>query len=441
VVGLLLLGIGGAGAQEIPQVLTLGDALAIARDRNPAYRRAVAQAEATGADVRASFGAFLPNLNANLSWNGNSRTTITGEDDFGRPIELPEAFTFRSSSASQGLSSSITLFDGLQNLNALRASEAGRDAADEGVDWQEMTVDAEVTRRFYTALQARRLIEVEEQVLDVTRQQLEATERLYRVAARSEVDVLGAQSNVANAEQQLARAQADERKAVLRLAEQIGLDEGVALDVEGTLPPVFDPSALDADSLVSWALAENPRIGQAAANASQAEYSASAARGRRWPVLSARASFGRNVGLSSYEALWEFNPTNRSFSFGVDVQIPLFTRFQTSNAIAQATATERVAQENLRETQLQLERDVRSAHIDLLTAYRNLELAQQSVDFSRRRLAMAQEQYQLGTIDFTNFQQVVTSASNDARSLINAELEFARATVSLEELVGTRVRP
>jgi outer membrane protein len=147
------------------------------------------------------------------------------------------------------------------------------------------------------------------------------------------------------------------------------------------------------------------------------------------------------MSLSSYDALRELNPQNRSFSFGMDVQIPLFTRFQTSNLVAQATANERISHENLREAQLQLEREVRSGHIDLVTAHRSLALARQRVDFSRRRLAMAQEQYQLGTIDFTNFQQVVTQSSNDARSLISAELEFARATVTLEEKVGMRVRP
>ena len=231
-----------AAAQDPPRVMTLADALEIARDRNPSYLRAVAQADATGADVRASFGAFLPNLNANLSWNGSSRTTITGEDDFGRPIELPSSFTFKSSSASQGLSTAITLFDGLQNINSLKASEAGRDAADEGVDLQATSVDAEVARRFYTALQGQRLIEVEEQLLEVSRQQLDATERLFRVAARSEVDVLGAQVQVANAEQQLERARGEERKALLRLAEQIGLEDGVEFEVEGALPPIFDPS-------------------------------------------------------------------------------------------------------------------------------------------------------------------------------------------------------
>ncbi len=428
-------------AQEVPRVLTLADALEIARQSNPAYLRAVAQADASGAEVRAGFGAFLPNLNANISWNGNSRTTLTGEDDFGRPVELPDPFTFKSSSASQGLSSSITLFDGLQNINNLKAAEAGRDAADESVDFQATSVEAEVARRFFAALQARRQIEVEQQLLEVSRQQRDATERLFRVAARSEVDVLGAQANLAQAEQQLESAIAQERKALLQLAEQIGLEDGVEFEIEGTLPEVFDPSALNADSLVAWALMHNPRIGQATANASQARFSAKAARGRRWPILSARANFGRSMSLSSYDALWELNPQNRSFNFGLDVQIPLFSRFQTSYTIAQATAQERIASENLREAQLQLEREVRSGYIDLVTAHRSLELAQQRVDFSRRRLTMAQEQYQLGTIDFTNFQQVVTQSSNDARSLISAELEFARATVTLEENVGMRVRP
>jgi len=430
-----------APAQEPPRVLTLGDALEIARQRNPAYLRAVVQADASGAEVRAGFGAFLPNLNANVSWNGNSRTTLTGEDDFGRPVELPDPFTFKSSSASQGLSSSVTLFDGLQNINSLKAAEAGRDAADEGVDYQATFVEAEVARRFFAALQARRQIEVEQQLLDVSRQQLDATQRLFRVAARSEVDVLGAQANLAQAEQQLESAIAQERKALLQLAEQIGLEDGVEFQIEGTLPDVFDPSALNVDSLVMWALTQNPRIGQAAATASQARFSAKAARGRRWPILSARANIGRSMSLSSYDALWELNPQNRSFNFGVDVQIPLFTRFQTSNTIAQATAQERIAEENLREAQLQLEREVRSGYIDLVTAHRSLELAEQRVDYSRRRLTMAQEQYQLGTIDFTNFQQVVTQSSNDARNLISAELEFARATVTLEEKVGMRVRP
>ena len=437
---LLVCGTVGALAQEA-RVLTLEDALTIARERNPAYLRAVAQADASGANVRAAYGAFLPSLSASLSWYGNSRTTVTGEDDFGRPVELPDPFTFRSSSASQGVNSSITVFDGLRNINGLKAAKAGADATEAAVSLQGTTVEAEVERRFYTAIQAGRQVEVEEQLLEVSRQQLAATERLFRVAARTEVDVLGSQGQVAQQEQQLVRARAEERKALLRLAEQIGMGGEGEVAVAGELPSAFDVSMLDVDSLVAWALSHSPRTARSEADAAQARYQASAARGRRWPTVSASASFGRSMSLSSYSAMFEIDPQNRSFGFGVSVQIPLFTGFQTSQAIAQASAQEQVAEETLREARLQLERDVRSAHIDLATAYRGLELAQQAGEYSRRRLAMAQEQYQLGTIDFTAFQQIVTQTSSDARSLISAELTFASAVVSLEELVGERVRP
>jgi outer membrane protein TolC len=53
---------------------------------------------------------------------------------------------------------------------------------------------------------------------------------------------------------------------------------------------------------------------------------------------------------------------------------------------------------------------------------------------------MAQEQYQLGIIGFTDFQQIVTQTSQDARQLLSAEGEYARALVTLAELAGAGVR-
>lgn len=440
VVAALVGGASMAQSQEPQRLMTLGDALDLARRNSPAYLRASARAEASGAEVRAGLGSFLPSLTGSLSWSGNSRTIVTGEDDFGQPVALPDPLTFRSSSASQGVSTGITLFDGLANFSNYRAAKASAAAAYANVDLADVTLTAEVERRFYTALQAQRLIDVEEQLLEVSRRQLDATERLFRVAARTEVDVLGAQVQVAQQEQALEQARGDARKAALRLAEFIGLEETEAFRVSGELPSTVDRSSLDADELVAQALALNPRIRAAEADAAQANFAASAAAGGRWPTVTARASFGRAVSLSSYDALFDLDPRDRSFGFGIDVQIPLFTRFQTSLAIAQARANARVAEENLREQRLALERDVRSAYIDLATAERRLELAERAVDLGRRRLTMAQEQYQLGTIGFTDFQQIVTQTSQDARQLLSAEGEYARALVTLAELAGEGVR-
>jgi outer membrane protein len=428
------------GAQE-PTVLTIERALEMAREYNPAYRRALAQDEASGAGVRAGFGAFLPSLNASLNWNGNRNTTQIGEDDFGRPILGDSSVTFESSSASQGVSSSITLFDGLQNLNNYRAAQASADAADATVSQQGIAIEAEVARRFYSAVQARRLIDVEEQLLAVSRQQLDATRRLFSVAARTEVDVLGAQAQLAQQEQALALAEGDARRADLLLAEQIGIQDQMAFELSGALPQPFDPAMFDVDSLVQFGFEQSPVLAQATADLAQARFSAGAAKGRYWPTVTASANFARSESSGGFDSFFEINPrTNRGLGFGLSVQVPIFNRFTTRNAVAQAVAQATIAEENLREAELRVERSIRSAHIDLVTAFRRLQLAQQAVDFGRRRLAMAQEQYQLGTIDFTNFQQIVTQTSQDARQLINAELEFARALVTLEESLGGGVR-
>ena len=97
--------------EQVPVQLTLEDALSLAQRNNPAYRRALAQADVSGANVMAGLGGLLPDLRASLSFNGSARTVFTGTDDFGRSVELPDAATFKSSSSSQGLSSNVTLFD------------------------------------------------------------------------------------------------------------------------------------------------------------------------------------------------------------------------------------------------------------------------------------------------------------------------------------------
>ena len=177
-----------SGEAQVPANLSLQDALELARERNPAYRRAVARADATGADIMAGVGAFLPNLTGSVNFSGTSSTVVTGIDDFGMPIELPNPLTFRNSATSQGLSTNITLFDGLQNLHNLRGARAGANAAHAAVDAEAANLEAEVKRRFYMALRYRELIVLEETLLEARRVQLASTARLFRIAARIELD-------------------------------------------------------------------------------------------------------------------------------------------------------------------------------------------------------------------------------------------------------------
>jgi outer membrane protein len=146
-------------AQE-SRALTLEEVLTLTSRHNPAYRRALTQIRSSGAEVRAGIGAFLPSLSASVGFNGNSQTTFSGTDDFGLPVDVAEGRTFNSSSTSQSLSSNVTIFDGLRNLNGLRASRSREEAAEYNADSELLRVRAEVTRRFFDAIRAHRAVTV-----------------------------------------------------------------------------------------------------------------------------------------------------------------------------------------------------------------------------------------------------------------------------------------
>jgi len=391
--------------------------------------------------VLAGVGGLLPSLNASLGFNGSASTVFTGTDDYGRSVELPEATTFKSSSSSQSLSSNMTLFDGFANLNNLRSARAGASASHAGVDAQRAALEAEIKRRFYQVLQAQRLIEIEESLLEVRLRDLEATDRLFRVAARTQVDVLGAQVAVSQQEQALETARGSARTNQLMLSEWIGLENSSQFEAVGTLPDVYDPSGLNADALVTTVLAGNPTVRQAEANAAQASFSATAARGTRLPSISANASYGRSFRDQGYGGMFRFNPRDRGFNFGLSLSLPVFNRFQTNQSIAQADANKDAAEEDLRARRLEVERLVRSNIIEVQNSYRRVQHADRSAQLARQRLEMAREQYQLGSISYTELQQVVTQASDAERGALSAQGSWATALVALEEVVGRPVRP
>jgi outer membrane protein len=431
-------------AQErtaVPAQLTLEDAIAIARERNPDYLQAVNSYQASGAQVRAGWGAFLPSLDLRMGFSGYDQRTVTGQDTVGRPIPINPAVTFQQSSSTQSLSAGLTLFDGLRNLHALRAARASQDAAD-AARWDTRSrVDAETTRRFYEALRTSQLIALEERLLASSREQRDNTDRLFRAAAANQEDVLGAEADVANAELQVARAKGDADKAVLSLRAQLGLTEPIAFEVVGELPPAWDPSALDADSLVALALANHPQIARLRGAADAAHLRASSARGARWPTIQVGASLSRSIGLQSYQALFDFNPKNRTLSFSMSMDLPLFTGFQTSAQVAAAQLDADNADQALRSGQLALEADVRAGVIDVQNAHEALNLAERASGYSSERLRLARERYAIGAISFANLQILIDRASQEERQLINARYAFAEAVVALEERAGRPVRP
>jgi outer membrane protein len=256
------------------------------------------------------------------------------------------------------------------------------------------------------------------------------------------VDVLGAEVEVAQQELAIARAVGEARKAKLALQETMGAGGDATFALTSEAPPVADPAALDVDGLVARAVKAHPRVREAEFGAEAADRRVEAAARQRWPTLSADVGVGRSVNAADYGAFGDFlTPSDRSLSFGFSGRLPIFNGLQTSAAIARARANRTRAEEAVRAARLEVEREVRSAWIDLEVAYAAVQLAERASALASERLELAQEKYRFGGVSFTDLQLVIDGAARTERQEIAARFEYATALATLEEKVAGPIRP
>jgi outer membrane protein len=433
---------GGAGltAQQPapPQPLTFEAAVQLALENNPQYLRQLNQVTASVHSERQSLGQMLPSLSASASFAGSTSRSRTAEDEWGRPISEADFIQTTGSNTSQGLSGNVTLFD-LRNIRGYGAARARTAAQEAGADLQAAVLRTQVGSDYYDAVLRADLVAVEERGLRTARENLAAIQQLLRIAARQPTDVLGAELQVAQAEQSLQRARGTASKAELQLKARMGVPLDRTYELASAFPEPFDPVRLDQDHLIARALGGSPRLAQQAATAEAAERSLGAARAARYPTLSGNYSWGRSARLPEYDAFREFNPENQSWGFGFNVGFPLLNRFQTASQIGAAEVEALNAAQSLREARLELEREVRASLIDLENAYTGVQLAERSADIAREQLRQGQEQYRLNTLDYTALQRMVDQVSNAEREVLQAYYSFAVALLGLEERVGGMV--
>ena len=428
-----------AAAQQLPERLTVEDALRIARANNPAHQKTLNDAQVASAEVRQSYAALLPNASANLGFDGSSQLSQTAQNDFGEVVDNDSPEESQSSAARQGVSFSMTLFDGGAMFRQIGAARAQADFVDATIAAARSSLEAKVRRAYFNAQRAEQLIELEARLLASARDRLARSEELFRIAASSQVDVLGARVDVAVQEQEHARARDDARKARLTLLQEMGIEpRETSLLLVDSAAAAFDPATLDVPALVGLALQANPLVLQRRAAIEAAESRASAARASRWPTISADGGWSRSgANAGFFDSFGNVNPTqNRSYSFGLSASLPLFTNLQTSTRVAQAHANVLDAEWDERATRLDVERRVRSAVIDLENAFRSLELANQRAELSRQRLEMMTEQYRLGSEDFLSLQRVIDETSTAERQALEARFNFVTARIALEEEIG-----
>jgi TolC family type I secretion outer membrane protein len=430
-------------AQDEPvgsvRTLTLPDCIAIAMEQNPdaiISKRSVASARA---QVLGAVSNFLPQVNASSSYNHSVqsfRDPLSGITVDG--IEIPERFLERKSdSYSASLSLSQSLFRGGYNFSNLSYSRAGHRRAKESYEQTKQLVALEVKVRYYDLLRASRLLQVAEELVRSSEEQVKLEESLNEIGATTKANLLRAKVKLG--EDRLGLITAQNNLSITRA----NLNDILGWDLDTPVEPMDDlelqKPPLDLSSLTERAISQHPGVKMADAQRHQARASLGMAKSGRLPSLSASGSYSwYDSDLPEDAGDWK---DHDSWSVGLSLSLPIFDGLSTKSNIRQAQLNLAVTEEELKQTKREVTLAVKQAFLNLNEAEKRIQVTEESLELAEEERRLAEERYRLGASFLLELIDSQVAYSTAQTNYISALYDYKLALAQLEQAVGQPVMP
>ncbi len=447
----VLVGLGGGvgvGAQERGggegvTMLTLQDALMRASQFNSQYRQALNQLELGRHPRQRWWANLMPNIGLSYSTGLGLQRQPYYVDFEGRPIEVADVRTVRSSSYSQGGNLSLTLDPGLRYYQFRQTQAQARQSRTTAEQRLNGTL-ADVQRRYLDAQNSQAQLEVEEALLADRRLDLEEKQRRFEFLVTSRSDLLSAELDLENQRIRVRTARGAVDKALLALRTAIGDPELGVVEIEREPPAPFDPSTLDLAELVARAGRVSPSIIAAESDLAVQRAALNSAKALDWPSVTVTTNVGSTAYGEEYAELFgvKFDDVEINGRASLSVRVPLvnilpiFDGFQKSYSIASATMSLRNAEMSYRQTMLQIEESIKSRYLDLETAWENVLHRERALDVASDRLALVREAYLLADKGIEELRGAIREEATARREDVDQRFAFATALLTLYEELG-----
>ncbi len=440
----------GAPAPAVPQPpatrLSLADALRIARENNPAYRSTLNNRWAASRQVTSS-GLQLITPSVTL---GGNHTRQQGSSQYFNFLQR-NVTTPGTQSLGWDISFNYSLSGQTIADRGLAAAELH--ATDADIAGAATLLETSVRQQYLNVLEAQAQVTLAQHVLDRADQTLSLAQARNAVGQGTLIDVRRAEVDKGQADVGLLRARQAVENQVLVLFEQMGVPapHPVAVALTDTFP-VTAP-ALDADSLVTLALRENPGLVALRARETSAVWGVRSAYSQYGPSLFASLGYGRyryytanavydTTGGNVRLAGWKDTTvaSTQPWTLNIGIQLPLYNRFQRSVAVAQAGAARDDATLAIRNQELGVRATVTAAYLALVAAYQTIGIQQNNKTASAEALSLATERYRVGSGTFLELLDARVTAQTAEADYVTAVYDYHKAWAALENAVGRPLR-
>ena len=467
---MIILSAGFSNAGFTQKIWTLEDCINYALQNNLDINKQLFTVESNKDVLLQSKLGMLPNLNANGSnvWN------------FGQTIDQ-YTNTFATKTVRSNnfyISSSVTLFGGLQKLNTFKANRINLLASQYDLDVIKNNISLSVAGYYLDILFNLELLDVAKEQLKITTSQSDRMQKLVDAGSSARGDLLNIQAQ--KAAEQLNVVDAENRLYISNLSLQQLIDIPVTRDFlveKPSLKPVQPPSEkITAEIIFEHAQKTRPEIKSAELRVEIAEKRLAIARGYVQPTLSLSGSWGTGysgvaeqidptkpavhdtipIGFvgktgdlvmmpqtSRYYRVKSFTDQlrdNSNQSVGFYLNIPIFNGWSGRTAINQAKIQKSQAELDLGIQTRQLRKLIEQAYADAASSLQKFNASKEKVNAQTEAFKYAQQKFDVGVMtsfDYNNSKKDLTKAESD---LLQAKYDFIFKTTILDFYMGNPIK-
>ena len=371
-----------------------------------------------------------------LSTSKNSRLpdlsgSVGQNFSFGRGLTADNTYSnTNTSSTSFSLGTSVPLFTGFQIPNQIKLDQLDLEAATADLEKAKNDIRMQVAQAYVQILYDMEIADVAHRQIEIDSAQVARLQAFVNNGKASEAELSQQRATLANSTLTATQADNNTRLALLTLTQLLELPSPEGFNIVrpnlsdySEFSENSDYSGLTPDAICAEALGIKPEILSQQLKLKGTEHSIKIAQAGNYPTLSLSGGMGTNYYTTSgfkSDGFGSQLKNNFSQYIGLNLNVPIFNRFQTRNQIRSA----RISQEN---QQLALDNTKKTLYQDIQKVYYNALNAQAKEKASQQAVATANDAFHLTQAKYENGKATITEFNESKNNYLKAESDLVQA--------------
>ena len=425
----------GAFAQV--RVVSLEECLESAAKHNRTLQNAALNIQMADQQKKEAFTKYFPEISANVMAFHTFDKIVQADGYYPRELAAlaqinpalaalaGQPFSLREVNGAYAVTGTLTqpIFVGGQIVNGNRLANIGKDVAELQMQLQTKDVLQKVTENYYTIAK----LKLNMATLASARTQLQAiyneVESYVNAGVTTRNDLMKVRLKMQELSSDSLKLANGHYVMCLLLAQQIGM-AGEKIDVEAVLEG-GNENPMDIHLATDEAVQARNELALAQKGVEAGKLKVKIETGKRLPTVAVglKGYHSGVGGLSDGMASLIGRSFNNGMVFGT-VNVPLTAWWGGSHAIRRQKLALQQSQNQLQEAREQLAIDVEASWSSLMEAYKQIEIAQTSVDEATENMRMSMDKYRMGAEILSDLQESETHLRKSQNMLSQARADY-----------------